>query len=527
MAAAGSAVVSQLRIEGLSVAYGARPVLHDVSLTVLPGEIVALVGPSGSGKSTLAHAAIGLLPDSAVTSGTLALGQVTLSSLDERGWEAVRGARIGMVFQEPATALNPALTVGRQIGEVLARHERLTNPERAARVEALLAQVGLDIAPGRHPHTLSGGQRQRVAVAMAIAAGPDLLIADEPTAALDPLAQAGVIKLLETEARKRGMGLLIVSHDLALVAKVADRIVAIEDGRVAEEGATAACLAAPRSDFLRRAVAASRPGGPGPAPALPDALLDVATVSRQYRTSGLFGGPVATALDGVSLQLCRGETLALVGASGSGKSTLARLALGLDRPDAGTVTIDGQTWRGARGAGLRTLRRRVQAVFQDPAASFDPRWTVGRIAAEPLRLLDDTPNPAERAARVIEALDQVGLDADAAQRLPAHFSGGQRQRIALARALVLKPDLIVLDEALSALDPPLRADMVALLLRLQRDLRVAYLFISHDLALVRHFAHRIAVLRDGRCVEQGRTAEILDAPGDPYTAALVAATPAL
>jgi peptide/nickel transport system ATP-binding protein len=527
MACAGRAVMSLLRIEGLSVAYGARVALRDVSLTVAPGEIVALVGPSGSGKSTLAQAAIGLLPDDAVISGALSLGQVTLSALDERGWETVRGARIGMVFQEPATALNPALTVGRQIGEVLARHGRLTKPERAARVDALLAQVGLDIAPGRHPHTLSGGQCQRVAVAMAIATGPDLLIADEPTAALDPLAQAGVIALLEAEARARGMGLLIVSHDLALVAKVADRIVVIEDGRVVEEGTAAACIAAPRSDFLRRAVAASRPGGPGPGPALPDTLLDVATVSRHYRAGSLFGGSATIALDGVSFQLCRGETLALVGASGSGKSTLARLVLGLDQPDAGTIAIDGQSWRDARGAGLRALRRRVQAVFQDPAASFDPRWTVGRIVAEPLRLLDDPSGPAERTARVIEALDQVGLGADAAQRLPADFSGGQRQRIALARALVLKPDLIVLDEALSALDPPLRADMVALLLRLQRELRVAYLFISHDLALVRDFAHRIAVLRDGRCVEQGRTAEILGAPGDPYTAALVAATPAL
>jgi peptide/nickel transport system ATP-binding protein len=520
--------MSLLEISHLSVGYAGRDVLRNVSLSILPGEIVALVGPSGSGKSTLAHAVIGLLPDDAHHSGSIHLSGQALAELDEDGWSDLRGARIGMVFQEPATALNPAHTIGAQIAEVLARHTPLGRAERRNAVDNLLKRVGLDLAPGRHPHSLSGGQRQRVAVAMAIAAGPHLLIADEPTAALDPLAQAGVMDLLAAEARSRGTGLLLVSHDLALVSRIADRIIVLEQGRVVEEGAAAALLAAPRSAYLSRAVAAAGAQG-APVSLAPDApmLAEADVVSRQYRHGGLFGGTGQRALDGVTLTLHRGETLALVGASGSGKSTLARLLLGLDHADGGAVTLAGQAWSGARGSALRRMRRRVQAVLQDPGGSFDPRWTVERIVAEPLRLMEQAYSPAERIARVIEALGHVGLDPDAATRLPAQFSGGQRQRIGLARALITRPDLIILDEALSALDPPLRADMVALLRRLQAELGMAYLFVSHDLALVRGLAHRVMVLRDGHVVEEGATEDVLSAPRDPYTAALVAATPHL
>jgi peptide/nickel transport system ATP-binding protein len=519
--------MSLLRIERLSVSYGGREVLHDVSLAIAPGEIVALIGSSGSGKSTIAHAALGLLAADARCSGGIYLADQDLSLLDERGWSDVRGARIGMVFQEPATALNPALTIGRQIEEVLARHTTMPKRERAAEVGRLLSQVGLDVSSARYPHMLSGGQRQRVAIAMAIAARPALLIADEPTAALDALTQAGIVALLVAEARTRGMGLLLVSHDLALVAGIADRIVVLEDGEVPEQGATSALLASPSSRFLRRAIAAQADDQPAPLPADAPVLARAEGVSRLYRSGGLFGGSGTHALEDVDLRVRTGETLALVGASGSGKSTLARLMLGLDRPDKGQVSLDAQSWAGASGARLRAMRRRVQAVFQDPAASFDPRWTVERIVAEPLRLLDPPPPPAERIALVIEALGHVGLAPDAATRLSSQFSGGQRQRIALARALIVKPDLIVLDEALTALDPPLRAEMVALLRRLQGELGVAYLFVSHDLALVRGFAHHVMVLRDGRVVEEGVTRAVLDDPRDPYTAALIAASPAL
>jgi peptide/nickel transport system ATP-binding protein len=519
--------MSLLAIEALSVRYGAHDVLRDVSLAVAAGEIVALVGPSGSGKSTLAHAVIGLLPDDARSGGVIRLDNADLATLDDRGWAAVRGAQIAMVFQDPAAALNPALSIGRQIDEVFARHTLLARAARADAVGALLARVGLDLAPGRYPHSLSGGQRQRVAIAIALAAGPRLLIADEPTAALDPITQAGIVELLVGEARARQMGLLLVSHDLALVAAVADRLVVLDQGRVAEAGPTAALLAAPASPFLRRAVAAGRPADPAPVPAEAETLVGIAGVSRHYAGGGLFARETVPALRDVTTAIRRGETLAVVGASGSGKSTLARLVLGLDRPDAGVVTVGGETWHSLRGAALRAQRRRVQAVFQDPAASFDPRWTVERIVAEPLGLLDRVLAPAERVARVVEALGHVGLDPDAASRLPGQFSGGQRQRIALARALILRPDLVVLDEALTALDPPLRADMVGLLRRLQHEFGLAYLFVSHDLALVRGLAHRVLVLRDGVAVEQGPVDQVLDAPRDPYTAALIAASPAL
>ncbi|UAK25182.1 dipeptide ABC transporter ATP-binding protein [Sphingomonas nostoxanthinifaciens] len=510
-----------LAIEHLSVRYGARTALEDATLSVSAGEIVALVGASGSGKSTLAAAIPALLPRDAHADGRIALDGVDLATLDERGLEAVRGARIGMVFQEPATALNPALTIGRQIGEVLERHTDLGRAAIAAEVRALLDRVGLDVAPDRHPHMLSGGQRQRVAIAMAIAAGPALLIADEPTAALDPIAQAGVMALLVRLVRERGMGLLLVAHDLALVAGVADRIVVLDGGRVVEQGATAALLDAPASAPLARMVAAMQlpPRMPNP---IGKTVIAAAQVSRAYPIGpGLFARARHVALAGVSLSIATGETLAVIGASGSGKSTLARLLLGLDRPDTGVVRIDGQSWQAVHGRERRALQAGVGAVFQDPAASFDPRQTVAQIVAEPLHLATPRPTADARAAMVAAALAEVGLPADAADRLPAQFSGGQRQRIAIARALILRPRLIVFDEALSALDAAIRADIVALLLRLQVERGLAYLFVSHDPALVRAMADRVMVLHDGRVAEEGTVAQVLDTPRDPHTAALV------
>jgi peptide/nickel transport system ATP-binding protein len=490
--------VTPLEIAHLSVRYGDTIALDDVSLRVEASEIVALVGPSGSGKSTLAAAAMDLLPAQAIEQGVVRIEGEDIRTMPEKALRALRGGRVGIVFQEPATALNPALPIGRQIGEVLELHTALGRAERAIEVERLLARVGLDLSPKRYPHTLSGGQRQRVAIAMAIAANPVLLLADEPTASLDPVARGEITALLLSLVREGGMGLLLVTHDLALARRIADRIVTLDRGRI---GMAAAAMPEP--------VARSpHPDG--------DALLTFEHVTRTYPAKGAR----AVGLTDVSFTIAQGETLAVIGESGSGKSTLARLALGLDRPDAGTIALDGTSWSAARGAGLRALLRRVQAVFQDPAASFDPRMTVGRIVAEPLYLLGPIP-AAERVAMATQALIQVGLGPDAANRLPHAFSGGQRQRIALARALVRKPDLIVFDEALSALDPALREDMVVLLQRLQGELGLTYLFIAHDMDLVRRLADRVMVLKQGRVVALGPIAEVLGRPGDPYLGALL------
>ena len=488
-----------LEIEHLSVRYGDTVALDDVCLRVEAGEVVALVGPSGSGKSTLAAAAMDLLPIEAIEQGVVRIEGTDIRTLPEARLQALRGGRVGIVFQEPATALNPALTIGSQIAEVLQLHTELSRAEIVAETLRLLMRVGLDFSPDIYPHALSGGQRQRVAIAMAIAARPPLLLADEPTASLDPIAQGEIAALLLSLVREGGMGLLIVTHDLVLARRIADRIVALDHGRLT---AHAPLLTAP----ARRV---QRTGG--------EPLLIFDGVTRTYAA----GRRRVAALSDISLSLARGETLAVIGASGSGKSTLARLALGLDRPDAGRVTIAGQDWTAARGVDLRALRRHVQAVFQDPGASFDPRQSVAQIVAEPLHLVGKI-SAGERNERVTAALGQVGLPPDAAARLPQAFSGGQRQRIAIARALILEPDLIVFDEALSALDPQLREEMVALLQRLQTELGLTYLFIAHDMDLVRRMADRVLVLRDGHAVATGPVASLFEAPRDPYLIALLA-----
>jgi peptide/nickel transport system ATP-binding protein len=512
--------MSLLRIEGLSVAYAGQAVVRDLSLNVAPGEIVALVGESGSGKSSVALAALGLLPDSAATSGSIAVAGQELASLAPRDLDRLRGATVSMIFQEPLTALNPAMRIGAQVAEAIRLHDRFSRREAHARAIEVLARVGLPAEvgpPDRYPHELSGGQRQRVGIAIAIAARPKLLIADEPTTALDVTTQAHVLAMLRRLVAEDGMGLLLVSHDLAVVADIADRILVMKNGGLVEQGKPRDLLLRPQAaytqtlvDAVRRAPArAVLPEGPP--------LLEVQGVTRRHGR--------LLAVDGASFVVGRGETVGLVGESGSGKTTLLRTILALDPPQAGDVLLGGESIVKARGRTLRRLRRDIQAVFQDPGGSLDPRHRVERIVAEPLHLLDERIDRTERRRRVEKVLGQVGLSAADADRFPHQFSGGQRQRIAIARALIVEPALVVLDEAVSALDVSVRAGILDLLADLSVRLGLSYLFVSHDLAMMRNVADRLVVLRHGRIVEQGRTATILARPAHAYTAELLAATP--
>ncbi|WP_157217400.1 dipeptide ABC transporter ATP-binding protein [Flavisphingomonas formosensis] len=528
--------MSFLAIRDLTVSYAGRAAVRGLSLSVGRGEIVALVGESGSGKSTAAFAAMGLLPSAAVVGGEIRIDDRAMADLTAPEQDRLRGGTLSMVFQEPMGALNPRMRIGAQVAEAIRIHHPMSRAEADARAAATLARAGLppEIAPPtRYPHELSGGQRQRVAIAIAIAAGPALLIADEPTTALDVTTQAHILALLRRLVKEDGLGLLLVSHDLAMVAEVADRVAVMKDGAIVEEGTPEDVLRRPRADYTRRLIAAAAhvPAAPAQAPGAP--LLEVRDLVRSWpgvRTdlrTGLRRAPARTTLHDASFTVAAGETVGLVGESGSGKTTLLRTVLGLDPPQGGDVLLQGRSIVRARGAALRALRRDVQAVFQDPAGSLDPRQRIERIVAEPMHLLDARPGAAERRRLVEEALEQVGLAPQDAGRFPHQFSGGQRQRIALARALIIRPKLIVLDEAVSALDMSVRAGILDLLADLRDRLGLAYLFVSHDMAMMRKVADRLIVLQAGRIVEQGSTTQLIAAPRHPYTASLLAATPDL
>ena len=523
--------MSLLAIEELRLMLGGRALLDGVSLAVEAGEIVALVGPSGSGKSMTGLAVAGLPPPGARLAGQVRLAGRNLLALKPRAMDALRGAEIGLVFQEPATALNPLMRVGQQVAELFAAHGRARGAAARAAAGDALAAVGLAGLGGRYPHQLSGGQRQRVAIAIATALRPQLVIADEATSALDVLAQAEVLELLARAARQGGAGLLLITHDLAVASRWADRIAVIDAGRIVEQGAARALLAAPAHPCTRALRDAFRlaSSGPGDMAAGPPLLSGTALVRRHPmpRAHPLAPRRAFTAVAGVSLRLAPGEALGVVGASGSGKSTLLRMLAGLERPDAGTVRLAGAPFPAHDRATTRAQRRQLQMVFQDPGGSLDPMWSAGRSVAEPLGLLAPRPDPAERAARAAAALARVGLPADAASRRPHAFSGGQRQRIAIARAIVVQPDVLLLDEAVSALDALSRAQVLALIARLRRELGLALLFVSHDLAVIRAACDRVAVMDAGRIVEEGPTANLLARPTHPVTRALVAATPAL
>ena len=519
--------MSLLSIDGLTLSIGDAPILRDVSLSVAEGEIVALTGESGSGKSMTALAAMALLPRRARATGQVKVAGHDMLALPESELSRIRGRDAGMVFQEPMTALNPVMTVGAQVAETVRVHG---GPDPARTARETLDRVGLSaIAADRYPHELSGGQRQRVVAAIAIALRPRLLIADEPTTALDVTTQAQILDLLVGLTRDLRMGMLLITHDLAVVGRIADRLYVMSDGRVVEHGPTRRVMAAPREAYTRMLFDATTHVAALPAPAPGAPLLEVRDLTRSYakpRTALLAAPGRHVAVDGVSLDVRAGERVGLVGESGCGKSTLARAILGLEEPQSGTITLGGApVYTGHRPN--PAVRRRIQVVFQDPFGSFDPRHRVGRLIAEPFHLSDRRIPRAERRAAVAETLTAVGLKPSDAHRYIHEFSGGQRQRIAIARALIVSPDLIVFDEAVSALDVSVRARILDLLAGLARDRGLAWLFISHDLSVVRGITDRVLVMKDGKIVEEGPTPRVFDAPGHPYTRSLIDAIPRL
>ena len=524
--------MSLLDITNLSLSINGTPILRDVSLSVNTGEIVAVTGESGSGKSLTVLATMGLLPTRSQTTGTITLEGQDLLTTSEADLCNIRGNNIGMVFQEPMTALNPVQTIGAQVAETILIHGTMSKSDAMARAADVLTRVGLpqDQFPlSRYPHELSGGQRQRVVIAMAIALRPKLLIADEPTTALDVTTQAQILDLLQDLARDYDMGLLMITHDLAVVSDMADKIVVMRLGKVVEQGETKSLLANMQHAYTKMLFAAS--GHQVELPDLPasDVLLSVKNVVRDYTTprKTVFGSKgVFRALNGVSFDIKRGERLGLVGESGCGKSTLTRAILGLEDVQDGEITLEGATVFTGRKPNL-AVRRKMQVVFQDPFGSFNPRHKVARLITEPFHLLETPLTQEERQRLINQTLTAVGLDPSDANKYIHQFSGGQRQRIAIARALIIQPDLIVFDEAVSALDVSVRAQILDLLANLSAKYNLTYLFISHDLSVVRTITDRVLVMQRGEIVEQGETEQVFTAPNHPYTQELIAAAPVL
>jgi microcin C transport system ATP-binding protein len=525
--------MSLVEVRNLSVAFGNKRVVDGVSFALDRGETLALVGESGSGKSVTALSLLQLLPSGGSNpSGSISLGDKQMIGADADTLHRARGDLAGIIFQEPTTSLNPLHRIGRQIAEAITLHRRIPPRSLRERVIDVLGQAGFTDAEHRleaFPHQLSGGQRQRVMIAMALANNPALLIADEPTTALDVTIQAQILKLLARLRAERRLALLLITHDLQIVRRYADRVCVMKDGMVVEAGRVADVFAAPSHPYTQMLLAAVPKGAPVPLPNDAKCLLRADDVKVHYpirrgvlrRTIGY-----VRAVDGVSIAVREGETLGLVGESGSGKTTMALATLQLERAT-GEFRFDGEDIAACDRGALYRLRSCMQIVFQDPYGSLSPRMPVGEVIAEGLRVHEPTLTRAERARRVAAELDEVGLPADAAERYPHEFSGGQRQRIAIARAMVLKPRFVVLDEPTSALDMSVQAQIVELLRRLQQVHRLAYLFISHDLKVVRALAHRIVVLRHGRVVEEGDADMVFAHPREDYTRSLMAAAFAL
>lgn len=529
-----------LSISGLAVAFrtGGELVtaISDISIDVAAGETVAIVGESGSGKSTTAAAVNRLLPENGViTAGSIRFDGRELTELGENAMVSLRGAGIGLVPQDPMSNLNPLMRVGAQIGEALEVHGRTSGTETAERVVELLEMVGISDAAHRarqYPHEFSGGMRQRVLIAMGLACRPKLLIADEPTSALDVTVQRRILDQLDELTGELGTAVFLITHDLALAAERADRIVVMFRGRIVEEGTSEEVLGNPRHEYTKQLIAAApslasrrdqrdRPERRDVTP-----FVEVRDLRKEFALRAPKPGEpqTFTAVDGVSFTIARGTTVSIVGESGSGKSTTANMVLGLEDATAGSILFDGIDLTGLRRRELFALRRRVQPVFQNPYASLDPRYTVAESIAEPLRV-HRVGTSESRRARVRELLEQVALPAAMGERLPHELSGGQRQRVAIARALALEPELVVLDEAVSALDVLVQAQILELLGSLQTRLGLSYLFISHDLAVVRMISDEVHVMQRGVIVESGTPERLFDDPQHPYTRELLAAIP--
>ncbi len=553
-----------LSVRGLSVTFdtykGPVQVLDDVSFDIAPGEILGVVGESGAGKSMTGAAVIGLIePPGRISAGTVQLRGERIDTLRGEDLRRIRGRRIGSIFQDPLTSLNPVYTVGRHLVETIRTHLPVSEKEAEARALALLEEVEIPQARERmaqYPHQFSGGMRQRVAIALALCAEPELIIADEPTTALDVSVQAQIIALLRRVCKERGAAAMLITHDMGVIAETADRVMVMYQGRVLETGPVRQVLDAPQQPYtqvlmgaipsvhhrVQRLPVPEVGGGPA-APAVPwqpgagaqepaAALLEVRDLCKEFDlSSGWLARLLARedkkilkAVDGVSFSIRRGSTFGLVGESGSGKSTVARMVAGLTPPTSGTVLFDGvDKWSPA--AQTVAMRRRFQMIFQDPYASLNPRWTVQELIAEPLQVLALTAGKDETAERVQEALRRVRMKPDDARKYPHQFSGGQRQRIAIARALASRPEFIICDEPTSALDVSVQAQVLNLMRDLQEEFGLTYLLISHNLAVIRHMCDDIGVMQRGRLVETGEAGAVLDAPQHAYTRALMAAVP--
>jgi peptide/nickel transport system ATP-binding protein len=529
-----------LTVKDLEVTFGesANPVLHRVSFDVQPGERVAIVGQSGSGKSTIIGAILQLLPgDGRISGGTITLGTDTLTSLSDKAMNGVRGNRIGLVPQDPASNLNPAMKVGAQIADSLVAHGLRGRDVIQKRVVELMTEAGIPDAERRatqFPHEFSGGMRQRVLIAIALAREPDLLIADEPTSALDVTVQRQILNHLQGLVESRGTTLLFITHDLGVAADRTDRIIVMLDGNIVEVGTPAEILLNPQHEYTQRLVAAAPTATTVASRAtaaelgvahklLADPILVVENLVKVFPLRGQ-RGQVVHAVNDVSFSVPRGTTTAIVGESGSGKTTVARIVLGLEKATSGHASIDGQSITVSRGAERAALRRKVQPVFQDPYGSLDPTYSIERLIDEPLRIFG-VGNKVTRQTRVGELLDQVALPRSIAQRRPNELSGGQRQRVAIARALALDPELLICDEAVSALDVLVQDQILELLDSLQKRLGISYLFITHDLAVVRQIANSVIVMKQGTIVENGSVDDVFARPTAEYTQDLLGAIP--
>ncbi len=553
MSVSKNAAQPLLHVRDLNVSYstagGDVPAVQGVSLEVHPGQMTAIVGESGSGKTTSAMAAIGLLPSNAtIDAGTITFDGRDITSLRRRQWRELRGRRIGLIPQDPNNSLNPVQTIGASVEEGLRIHKVGSAAERKAKALELLERVGIDDPARRYhqyPHELSGGMKQRVLIAAAVALEPDLIIADEPTSALDVTVQKIILDLLDDMRAELGMGILFITHDLAVAGDRADRVVVMESGQLREEGLAATVLTNPRHDYTKRLLADA------PSLTVADAGTSTAravapqgNLSTQRASSESTGAPTTraageplvrvegltqrfgdfTAVDDISFTVAKGSTHAIVGESGSGKTTTGRSIAMFNTPTSGNITVGGRDIVGLRGKASREERNNIQLVYQNPYGSLDPKPTIGQTVAEPLRNLKGA-SASSAKAKAKEFLELVALNPDYYDRRPRELSGGQRQRVAIARAMIVEPELVILDEAVSALDVTVQAQILRLLARLQEELGLTYIFISHDLAVVNQISDTVSVLSKGQQVECGPTAEVFSNPQSPFTRKLIEAIP--